>query len=263
VLVIWVAFPIYNLIMVSLEPHDIVFSSHIWPPHPSVNSYRMVVTQHYWYFRYFWEQFGHSIFLAAMTVILTLTIASLCSFSVGRLRIPLGWLVTNTALLTYIVPATYLAIPFYRLMDEYGMMNNLWAVIAALVAFQTPFGIFILQQYSRHIPRELDEAARIDGASPAQVFLRIYLPLMAPAMVAVGMFALLGAWNEFLYQYLLLSSPRSLTVPASFAQFFDSDEAMWNYMMAASVIYALPPVAIFYAFRRWMTWGRMMDGIKG
>lgn len=77
------------------------------------------------------------------------------------------------------------------------------------------------------------------------------------------MFSLLGSWNEFLYQYLLLSSPRSLTVPASFAQFFNSDEAMWNYMMAAGVIYALPPVAIFYAFRRWMTWGRMMGGIRG
>jgi multiple sugar transport system permease protein len=262
-LVIWAVFPIYNMIMVSLEPHGNVFSSHIWPPHPSVESYWMVVTQRYWYLQYFWEQFGRSVFLAAMTVILTLTIASLCSFSIGRLRIPHGWLVTNAALLTYIVPASFLAIPFYRLMADYGMMNNLWAVIAALVAFTTPYGIFIFQQYGRSIPLELDEAARIDGASPVQVYFRIYLPLMAPALVAVGTFALLAAWNEFLYQFLLLSSTKSMTVPVAIVQFLNSDEAPWNYMMATAVIYALPPVAIYYAFRRYMASGLTMGGVKG
>src|SRR5208282_3598544 len=109
------------------------------------------------------------------------------------------------------------------LMAKYGMMNNLWAVIAALVAFTTPYAIFIFQQYGVSIPIELDEAARIDGASPLQVYLRIYLPLMAPALVAVGTYALLLAWNEYLYQFMLLSSTRSMTVPVALAQFLNSD----------------------------------------
>ena len=122
-------------------------------------------------------------------------------------------------------------------------------MIAALVTFATPYAIFIFQEYGRSIPIELDESARIDGASPLQIYLRIYLPLMAPALVAVGTYALLLAWNEYLYQFLLLSDKRSMTVPVALAQFLNSDVAPWNYMMATAIIYALPPIAIYYVFR--------------
>lgn len=263
VLTIWSVLPIYNMLMVSLEPHNDVFTSHIWPPHPSAESYWLVVTQGYWYLKYFWHQFGNSLFLGAMTVVFTLAIASLASFAIGRLRFRHGWLVSNAALLTYLIPSTFLAIPYCRLMQDYGLQNNLWAVIAALVAFATPYAIFIFHQYGRSIPRELDDAARIDGASPAQIYFHVYLPLMAPALVAVGTFALLLAWNEFLYQFLLLSSEKSMTVPVAIVQFLNSDEAPWNYMMATAVVYALPPVAIYYAFRRFMAAGLTMGGVKG
>jgi multiple sugar transport system permease protein len=263
VLVIWSVLPIYNMVMVSLDSHSDVFTTHLFPPHPSVDSYWLVVTQGFWYLKYFWEQFGRSVFLATMTVVFTLTIGTLASFSVGRLRVRHGWLVTNCALLTYVIPASFLAIPFYRLMAQYGMMNNLWAVIAALVAFATPYAIFIFQQYGRSIPIELDEAARIDGASPIQIYIRVYLPLMMPALVAVGTFAMLLAWNEFLYQFLLLSSTQSMTVPIAIVQFLNSDQSPWNLMMATSVIYALPPVAMYYAFRRYMAAGLTMGGVKG
>ena len=148
-------------------------------------------------------------------------------------------------------------------MHIYGLSNNLWSVIAAEVTFATPYAIFIFQQYGVSIPIELDEAARIDGASPIQIYFRIYLPLMAPALVAVGTYALLLAWNEYLYQFLLLSSKSSMTVPVALAQFLNSDEAPWNYMMAAAAIYALPPIAIFYALKRYMAAGLTRGGLKG
>ena len=263
VLVAWSVLPIYNMVMVALDSHSDVLSTHVFPPHPSLYSFWIVITQGYWYLEYFWEQFGRSVFLAGMVVLLTLSIGSLAAFSVGRLRVRHGWLVTNCALLTYVIPASFLAIPFYRLMAQYGMMNNLWAVIAALVAFTTPYAIFIFQQYGRSIPIELDEAARIDGASPVQIYFRVYLPLMAPALVAIGTFALLAAWNEFLYQFLLLSSKQSMTVPIAIVQFLNSDESPWNYMMATAVIYALPPVVVYYGFRRYMAAGLTMGGVKG
>jgi multiple sugar transport system permease protein len=263
VLVIWSVLPIYNMVMVALDSHSDVLSTHVFPPHPSLYSFWVVITQGYWYLEYFWEQFGRSVFLAGMVVLLTLTIGSLAAFSVGRLRVRHGWVVTNCALLTYVIPASFLAIPFYRLMAQYGMMNNLWAVIAALVAFTTPYAIFIFQQYGRSIPIELDEAARIDGASPVQIYFRVYLPLMAPALVAIGTYALLLSWNEYLYQFLLLSDKRSMTVPVALAQFLNSDESPWNLMMATAVIYALPPVAVYYAFRRYMASGLTMGGVKG
>jgi multiple sugar transport system permease protein len=263
VILIWTLVPIYNIVLIALEPHGDVFTNDIWPANPSFESFWIVVTEGYWYLEHFWHQFGNSVYVGVATVVLTLIIGSLASFSIGRIRIRYGWLVSNAALLTYVIPASFLAIPFYRIMHIYGLSNNLWSVIAAEVTFATPYAIFILQQYAVSIPIELDEAARIDGASPIQVYFRIYLPLMAPALVAVGTYALLLAWNEYLYQFLLLSSKRSMTVPVALAQFLNSDEAPWNYMMATAIVYALPPVAIYYAFRRRMTAGLTMGGVKG
>jgi multiple sugar transport system permease protein len=263
VILIWTLTPIYNIVIVALESHGDVFTNDIWPAKPSLESFWIVITQGYWYLEYFWHQFGNSLYIGLATVFLTLLIGSLASFSIGRMRIRQGWLVSNAALLTYVIPASFLAIPFYRIMHIYGLSNNLWSVIAAEVTFATPYAIFIFQQYGVSIPIELDEAARIDGASPLQVYFRIYLPLMAPALVAVGTYALLLAWNEYLYQFLLLSSKKSMTVPVALAQFLNSDEAPWNYMMATAIVYSLPPVAIYYAFRRRMTAGLAMGGVKG
>jgi multiple sugar transport system permease protein len=262
-IVVWTIVPIYNMVMISLEPEGDVFTDHIWPRVWSIESFWGVLTEGHWYLEHFWRQFANSMYMGAMVTILTLTIGSLTSFSIGRMRIRHGWLVSNAALLTYVIPASFLAIPFYRIMQNYGMANNLWSVIAALVAFATPYAFFVLQEYGRSIPIEVDESARIDGASPVQVYLRIYLPLMAPALVAVGTYAMLLAWNEYLYQFLLLSSKASMTVPVALAQFLSSDQSPWNYMMATAIVYALPPVAIYYAFRRRMTAGLTMGGVKG
>jgi len=262
-LLIWTLIPIYNIVAVSLEAHGDVFTNDIFPSKPSLESFWIVITQGYWYLEYFWRQFENSVYIGIATVFFTLAIGSLASFAIGRMRMRYGWMVSNAALLTYVIPASFLAIPFYRIMGFYGLSNNLWSVIAAEVTFATPYAIFIFRQYGVSIPIELDEAARIDGASPLQVYFRIYLPLMAPALVAVGTYALLLAWNEYLYQFLLLSSKKSMTVPVALAQFLNSDEAPWNYMMATAIVYALPPVAIYYAFRRRMTAGLTMGGVKG
>ena len=262
-LIIWTILPIYNIIMVSLESHNDLFSDRIWPAEPSLEGYWVVFTQGYWYLENFWHQFGNSVYVGAATTFLVLAIASLASFSISRMRVQHGWLVSNAALLTYVIPASFLAIPFYRIMQNYGLHNNLWSVIAAMVTFATPYAMFIFQQYGRSIPMELDESARIDGASPTQIYFKIYLPLMAPALVAVGTYALLLAWNEFLYQFLLLSDKRSMTVPVALASFLNSDEAPWNYMMATAMVYAVLPVAVYYLVRGRMTAGLTMGGVKG
>jgi multiple sugar transport system permease protein len=263
VLVIWSVTPIYNMVLIALDGHNDIFSGAIWPPNPSLESFRIVWTEGFWYLEHFWHQFGNSFYVGLMTMFLTLLIGSLASFTVGRMRLRRGWLLTNAALLTYVIPASFLAIPFYRIMQNYGLGNNVWAVIAAEVTFATPYAIFIFSQYGKSIPMELDESARIDGATPLQVYFRIYLPLMAPALVAVGTYALLLAWNEYLYQFLLLSSPESMTVPVALAQFLNSDESPWNYMMATAIVYALPPIVMYYTFRRYMAAGLTMGGVKG
>jgi len=264
-LLIWSLTPVYNMLLIALDPDegDIEFEGILWPPNPSLHSFHAVVTQGYWLVEDFWRQLANSSFIGLMTMFLTVLIGSLASFALGRMRVSGSWLLANAPLVTYAVPASFLVIPFVRLMASYGLSNSLWAIVAANVTFATPYAILILRQYARLIPIELDEAAQIDGASSGQVYRRVYVPLMAPALAAVGTFALLLAWNEYLYQYVLLSSTRNMTVAVAIAQFFNSDEAPWNYMMAAALIYSLPPIVIFYALRRYMSAGLTRGALKG
>jgi len=264
VLLIWSLLPVYNMLLIALDPEggDIEFAGLIWPSEPSLESFHVVLVGGYWFIEQFWHKFGNSFYIGLTTMVLTMVIGSLASFALGRTRLRKVRLLASAPLLTYAIPASFLVIPFYRVMHVYGLTDNLWSVIAADVTFATPYAILILQQYAKLVPLELDEAARVDGASPAQVYGRIYLPLMAPALAAVGTFALLLAWNEYLYQYLLLSSERHMTVAVAIAQFFDADEAPWNYMMATAILYALPPVAIFFALRRWMLAGLTLGGVR-
>ncbi len=263
VLLVWSMLPVYNMVLIALSDHGAVFSGNIYPHDPNLNSFVIILHQGFWYLEHFWHQFGNSIFIGAMTSFLTLAIATMTSFTVSRLKLRHGWLLSNAALMTYVIPASFLAIPFYRIMSIYGLGNNPWSVIAAMVTFATPYAIFIFQHYGKSIPMELDESARIDGATPVQIYFKIYLPLMSPALVAVGTYALLLAWNEYLYQFMLLSTPDSMTVSVALAQFLNSDESPWNYMMATAIVYALPPIAIYYASRRYMAAGLTMGGVKG
>ena len=263
VLLIWSIAPIYNMWVIALSQHGDIFTGSVWPADPTLDSFRIVLTQGFWYLERFWHQFGNSLFVGLMVMSLTLLIGSLTSFTVGRMHLKNGWLLSNAALMTYVIPASFLAIPIYRIMQIYGLTNHLWSVIMALTTFATPYAIFIFSQYGKSIPMELDESARIDGANPLQIYVRIYLPLMAPALVAVGTYALLLAWNEYLYNFLLLSTPDSMTIAVALAQFLNSDESPWNYMMAAAIVYAVPPIILYYALRRYMRAGLTMGGVKG
>ena len=264
VLLLWWLLPVYNMMLIALDPEgDTEFTGDIWPTAPTLEAFRGVLFQRYWYLQDFWHQLGNSFFIGIMTLVLTVLISSLASFALGRMRLGRGGVISTAALLVYMVPAYFLVIPFYLLMHSYGLMDSLWAVIAADVTFAVPYAVLILQWYGRLIPMELDEAARIDGASPGRVYVKIYLPLMAPALAAVGTYALLTAWNEYLYQFILLSSPRNKTVAITLATFFDNEDTPWNYPVAASLLYALPPIVLFFAVRRYIAAGLTLGSVKG
>ena len=253
VVLIWSLAPVYNMFLIALDPEEgeIEFDGNLWPPAPSLQGFLDVITQEARYLEDFWHQFGNSVVIGLLTMVLTVVIGSLASFAVSRLRLSKGPLLTNTALLTYVIPASFLIVPYYWIMHAYGLSDNLWSVIAAQVAFAIPFAILILHLYASLIPLELDDAACVDGASPIQVYLRIYLPLMVPALAVVAIYALLLAWNDYLYQAVLLSI-RNMTVSMTQGQLFADVDAEWNAMMAAAIIYVLPPIALLFALRRYV-----------
>ena len=253
ILLIWSLLPVYNIFLVALDPEEgeIEFDGNLWPPEPSLEGFRSVVTEEARYLEDFWHQFGNSIEIGLATAVLTVLIGSLASFAVSRLRLSRGSLLTNAAILSYAIPASFLIVPFYRIMNTYGLSDNLWAVIAAQVTFATPFAILILQLYARLIPVEFDDAARVDGANALQMYARIYLPLMTPALAVAAIYALLLAWNDYLYQAVLLST-KHMTVSVSQGQLFEDVDAPYNSMMAAAIIYMLPPIGLLLAFRRYV-----------
>jgi multiple sugar transport system permease protein len=253
VILIWSLAPVYNMFLIALDPEEgeIEFDGNLWPPEPSLEGFRAVITQEARYLETFWYQFGNSIFIGLLTMALTVLIGSLASFAVSRMRLTKGSVLTNAALLTYAIPASFLIVPYFRIMHTYGLSDNLWAVIAAQVTFATPFAILMLQLYASLIPFELDDAARVDGASFVQLYLRIYLPLMVPALAVVAIYALMLAWNDYLYPAVLLAV-RNMTVAVTQGQLFSDTDAEWNAMMAAAILYVLPPIALLFAFRRYV-----------
>jgi multiple sugar transport system permease protein len=263
VLLIWSLLPVYNMLLIALDPEEgeIEFTGNLWPPEPSLDGFIDVVTQEARYLEEFWHQFGNSLYIGLLTMALTVLIGSLASFAVSRMRLSKGSLLTNAALLTYAIPASFLIVPYYRIMHSYGLFGGPWAVIAAQVTFATPFALLILQLYAKLIPFEFDDAARVDGASAVQVYLRIYLPLMTPALAVVAIYALLLAWNDYLYQAVLLL-PRNATVSVTQGQLLTDTDAPWNAMMAAAIIYALPPVAILFALRRYVAASLAMSRVE-
>ena len=263
VLLIWSLLPVYNMLLIALDPEEgeIEFAGNLWPPEPSLEGFIDVVTQEARYLEEFWHQFGNSLHIGLLTMVLTVLIGSLASFAVSRLRLSKGSLLTNAALLTYAIPASFLIVPYYRIMHSYGLFGGPWAVIAAQVTFATPFTLLILQLYAKLIPFEFDDAARVDGASAVQVYLRIYLPLMMPALAVVAIYALLLAWNDYLYQAVLLSV-QNMTVSVTQGQLFTDNDAPWNAMMAAAIIYVLPPLAVLFALRRYVAASLAMSGFE-
>jgi multiple sugar transport system permease protein len=263
-LLIWSLLPVYNMLLIALDPEEgeVEFSGNLYPPEVSFEAFGDVVTQEARYLEDFWHQFGNSIYIGLMTMVLTVLVGSLASFAVSRMRLAKGSLLTNAALFTYVIPASFLIVPYYRIMHLYGLSDNLWAVIAAQVTFATPFAILIMLLYANLIPFELDDAARVDGASPVQLYLRIYLPLMTPALAIVAIYALLLAWNDYLYPAVLLSV-RNMTVSVTQGLLFTDADAPWNAMMAAAIIYVLPPIALLFVLRRYVVAALPAGDAKG
>jgi multiple sugar transport system permease protein len=259
---IWTMVPIYHMFVFAISPKEDAFSGKLWPEHPTLHNFEIVFHQQHYFLRDFWVQFGNSVVIAAAVGALTLAIATAAAFSISRLRVPGGRIVLNLALFTYFIPAAFLAVPMYRTMGNYGLLNTRWALILAMVTIASPYAIWVLKQASDKLPVELDEAAVMDGATPLQIFRLVYVPLMMPSLVAIGTYAVLLAWNEYLYAFLLLSNDRAITLPVALGNFLAADDSPWELLMTTGFIYALPPAAIYYAFRRYMVGGLTAGAVK-
>jgi len=264
-LLIWTLLPVYNMLLIALDPEEgeVEFSGNLWPPEPSLESFRVVLTEDARYLEHFWRQLANSLYIGLSTMFLTVVIASLASFAVGRMRLGAGSLLTSVSLLTYAIPASFLIFPFHRIMHGYGLSNDPWAVIAAQVTFATPFAIWILRNYFLAIPHEMEESARIDGASPLRTVWSIILPQAWPGLFTAGIFTFTACWTEFLMALTFNSSNNFRTIPVGVALFGSQFTVPYGVIFAASVVAVVPIGILVFVFRRSVVSGLTAGAVKG
>jgi multiple sugar transport system permease protein len=259
---LWTLVPVYHMLLFAISNKDSAFAGKLWPDEPTLRNFQLVFQQKHHYLNHFWSQLWSSVLIAFMTGAFTLMIATGTAFAISRLKIKGGRWVMNFALFTYFIPAAFLAVPMYKAMGLYGLLNSRTAMIIAMVTLASPYAIWVLKQASDRLPVELDEAAIMDGATALQLFRLVYLPLMVPSLVAIGTYAVLLAWNEYLYAFLLMSNEKEVPLSVALGLFMAADDSPWELLMTTGFIYALPPAAIYYVFKKYMVSGLTAGAVK-
>ena len=166
-------------------------------------------------------------------------------------------------LATRVVPDIALVVPFFLFIRNLGLLDSLWSLIITYLAVTVPFSVFILVSYFKSLPDELDKAARVDGCSRWQTLMHIYLPLAMPSLVAVGLFAFLTSWNEFLLALMFTQTPKSQTLPIIVASFTSDFTISFSFINAAGVLAIVPPIVLAVIFERYIVSGLTAGAVKG
>ncbi len=259
---VYMIFPFYWAVVSSLKSPSELFETPVryWPAHPRWQNYVDVFTQ---------QPFGRNLFnstvVAGLTTLLSLLIGSTAAYALGRFRFAGKRTVFYAILSVSMFPQISVLGGMYVLVKSIGLYNSWWALIFSYMIFTLPFTVWVLTSFVRDIPRELEEAAYVDGATPLQVLWTVLLPLMAPGLVTAGLLAFIGAWNEFLFALTFTIDDRARTVPVAIAFFSGASqyELPWAQIMAASVIVTVPLIVLVLVFQQRLVSGLTAGAVKG
>ncbi len=255
-----VLFPFYWMVNTSLKPPTEIFLS---PPtfasaDWSLDAYATVLTQ-----RPVGRYFVNSLAVAVGTTLLSVVLAALAAYGFTRF-FPRGATPFIVLLLfTKMLPETLLIIPYFRLMSDLGLLNTYLALVLAYSSFALPFSVWMLIGFFRSIPRDIDEAAMIDGASHLTTFWRVILPLARPGIVAVALFTVLIAWNSYVWALVLTTDASMYVLSVGIANMVGEYRVQWNELMAAAVIAAVPVMVLYALLERHLVDAITAGAVKG
>ena len=260
ILLIFVLFPFYWIIITAFKSElQISQRANIFVPAPwTLDQFRRLFFE-----EPFFVWFKNSVIVSVSTTVIAVLFSSMGGYALARLRFLGAATMTTALLVTYLLPSALMFIPLYGILATLRVTNSLWALILTYPTSMIPFATWLLMGYYRAIPEELEHAAMVDGATRLQAFLKVTLPLTAPALLAVTLFSFTAAWKEFLYAFVFISSDRLMTLPVGLAQKIFGDIYPWGLLMAASLVISLP-VVIFYMYgQRFMIAGLTAGSVKG
>jgi multiple sugar transport system permease protein len=207
--------------------------------------------------------YANTVLVAASSTLVSLFAASLGAYALVRLRWRGVGPLSTSVLVAYLLPPVLMFIPLFWILAQLRLINTLGALIATYPSVVLPFATWLMMGYYRSIPEELEDAALIDGCNRFQTYYRVVLPLVRPALLAVAMFSVTQAWNEFLYAKTFLRSTEVFTLPVGLGQMIVGDVQPWGELMAASLLTALPVVIIYMLGQRFMVAGLTAGSVKG
>jgi multiple sugar transport system permease protein len=257
---LFVLFPFYWAIVTSFKttPQISERSSIFWPSPWTWDQYVQLITS-----TPFLTWFKNSAIVAGASTIISVALASLAAYALSRLKFVGAGLLTTLLLVTYLLPGTMLFIPLYETLTNLGLINSYGALIVTYPTFLLPFATWVMIGYFRSIPVELEEAAMIDGASRLYAFWRITLPLAAPAILSVTLFAFTNAWNEFLFAFVFITSESLRTLPIGLQSLVVGDILPWGELMAASLLTAIPVAVLYIYAQKFLVGGLTVGAVKG
>jgi ABC-type glycerol-3-phosphate transport system permease component len=255
-----VLFPLYWMVNTSLKPAAEVFVSPptFWSSHMSLSAYGEVFST-----RPIGRYLLNSFVVSAGATILSVILAALTAYGFTRFHIRGANAFLVFLLFTKMLPETLLIVPYFQVMSALGLVDGYLALILAYSSFALPFSVWMLIGFFRTIPREIDEAAIIDGASRLQAFWRVILPLSRPGLVAVALFTFIIAWNSYIWALVLTTSPSMFVISVGVANLVGEYRVQWNELMAASVIGALPVMVLYVFLNRHLVQAVTAGAVKG
>jgi len=264
VIFVYITFPFYWSIRSSVTPNNELFTTpvHYWPENPTLQNYQLVLSDNT-----FVKALLNSTVVAVSVTLLSLVIGVLGSYALGRFRfqgrMPMMYLILSMTMFPQIAVLGAL----FQRVTQFGLYNTLWALILTYLIFTLPFTIWVLTSFFEAMPKDLEEAAYVDGATPLQTMYKVMLPLVAPGLVTTGLLAFIGAWNEFLFALSFIQTPPNYTVPLAIVNFATSTaggfEIPWGQIQAATVIVTVPLIVLTLIFQRRILAGLTAGAVKG
>jgi N,N'-diacetylchitobiose transport system permease protein len=254
-------FPVYWMVSTAFKPGvEILSLKPVWlPKHPTLVHFTDAI-----HHPYFWDDLKNSLIIVAAVVVFSIGLAFLAAIALAKFRFTGRRVFIVLIILVQMLPANALIIPLYVVLARYHQVDKLSGVVITYMTFVLPFSIWTLRGFIIGIPKDLEEAAMVDGNSRTGAFVKILLPLVAPGLVATSIFAFIQAWNEFIFAYILLSDGQKQTITVWLSSFLGTSQGTdWGGLMAGATLTAIPVVIFFLLVQRRIAFGLTAGAVRG
>ncbi|WP_313527433.1 carbohydrate ABC transporter permease [Shinella sp.] len=258
--IVFALFPLFWLLKVSVTPNDLLYSEGVrmWPSRTTFEHYAFVIAH-----SAFPTFFKNSLIVAGSTAVTVTILASLAGYALSRFQFRAKYWIVALMLITQMFPLVMLVAPIFKMLSPLGLTNSLTGLVLVYTAFNVPFATFLMQSFFDGIPKDLEEAAMIDGATQFVAFRQIILPLTLPGIAATLGFVFTAAWSELLFALMLISGNDSSTFPVGLLTFVSKFSVDFGQMMAAGVLALIPACLFFLLIQRYLVQGLTAGAVKG